>query len=353
MPRSVLALLAATLTLNGCAGPARGPCADGTPLGTICGFEEPEDSEWMSAAGVLLVTNMRNPAVKGDHGGFLAALVPGSRDVRRVWPTGKPTDAAPDPQVGDPGCPGPLAGPTFSPHGLTSAGNLVYVVAHSNAGAREAVEIFAVDGQGADATVMWKGCIPQEPNVVANDIAVASDGEVIISNYESEMSLWNTLRAGALGSQTGDVMGWRRGSGWRHLSGTAASMANGVAVSADGQQVFWAETGTGKVHRTPRAGGADTSVSIGGNPDNLSWTSRGTLLVATHTGGPKFLLCALGSLPCRSPWAVFEIDPKTMTATQRFAHDGSVVGAIASATEVDGKTYLGSVFDDRIGVLTP
>jgi hypothetical protein len=34
-----------------------------------------------------------------------------------------------------------------------------------------------------------------------------------------------------------------------------------------------------------------------------------------------------------------------------FAHDGSLLGAVASVAEVEGRLYLGAVFDDRIGVL--
>ena len=349
--RSLPALVLLGVVLAGCSDPPRGPCADGKPLGTICGFENPEDGEWVPDAGVLIASNMRNSP---GRGGFLSALTPGTHDVRRLWPLGTAADVAPDPAVGDPGCPGPLAANTFAPHGITARDRLLYVVAHSNAGGREAVEIFGIAGAGAQAVLAWKGCIPQEPKVIANDIAVAPDGEVIESNYESEVSLLNTVLAGGFGKKTGDVMAWRRGSGWRHLPGTAASMANGVAVSADGQQVFYAETGTGKVYRLPRDGsGPAVSTTIGGNPDNLSWTPRGTLLVPIHTGGVWFISCAIGRLPCRSSWELYEIVPTTLAATRRFAHDGSVVGAIASATEVDGRIYLGSVFDDRIGVLAP
>jgi len=344
-----LVLLGAALV--GCSNPPRDPCADGKPLGTICGFENPEDSEWVGDAGLLIASNMRNSP---GRGGFLSALAPGTHDVRRLWPLGAATDVAPDPAVGDPDCPGPLAASTFAPHGITARDGLLYVIAHSAAGGREAVEIFGISGAGAQTVVTWKGCIPQEPNVIANDVAVAPDGEVIESNYESEVSLLNTVLAGGFGKKTGDVMAWRRGSGWRHLPGTAASMANGVAVSADGQQVFYAETGTGKVYRLPRDGsGPPVSTTIGGNPDNLSWTPRGTLLAPTHTGGVWFITCAIGRLPCRSSWELYEIAPTTLAATKRFAHDGSLVGAVASATEVDGRIYLGSVFDDRIGVLVP
>jgi hypothetical protein len=75
------------------------------------------------------------------------------------------------------------------------------------------------------------------------------------------------------------------------------------------------------------------------------------LLIATHTGGAAFMLCRFGRLPCATSWEVWEMDPETLAMHKVIAHDGSIVGAIATALEVDGVLYLGSVFDDRIGVV--
>jgi hypothetical protein len=75
------------------------------------------------------------------------------------------------------------------------------------------------------------------------------------------------------------------------------------------------------------------------------------LLLATHTDGAAFMLCALGRSPCTTGWSVSEIDPDTLAVREVYRHDGSVVGAIATALEVDGVLYVGSVFDDRVGVV--
>ena len=92
-------------------------------------------------------------------------------------------------------------------------------------------------------------------------------------------------------------------------------------------------------------------MDIGGNPDNLTWTPRGTLLLATHTAGSRFMLCALGARPCTTGWAVYEVDPVTLAATLVVEHDGTDLGAVATALEADGVIYLGSVYDDRIGAI--
>jgi len=124
-----------------------------------------------------------------------------------------------------------------------------------------------------------------------------------------------------------------------------------VAVSPDGKFVFYAETGGGRVVRLGLADGGRAEAAIVGRPDNLSWTQSGKLLVATHRSGWKFIACARGQT-CRSEWSLFEIDPATMHAKELLAHDGDVVGAVASATETPQGVYLGAVFGDRVGVWT-
>ena len=111
-----------------------------------------------------------------------------------------------------------------------------------------------------------------------NDIAIASDGEMVVSNYQPDASITHTLEAALFGSLTGEVRAWNKEQGWRLIDGTSASMANGVAVSRNGKMLFYTETMTGLLYRVPRAQdhGA-VSVTIGGNPDNLTWTKRGTL----------------------------------------------------------------------------
>ena len=108
----------------------------------------------------------------------------------------------------------------------------------------------------------------------------------------------------------------------------------------------------GKLHR--RALG-DTRgaihIDIEGSPDNLSWTSRGTLLLATHIDGVGLMGCFFRSGACRSSWAVYEITPATMVATRVLSHTGDLIGAVATALEVEGTLLLSSVFDDRIGIL--
>src|SRR5512139_597774 len=293
--------LGCVLALVGCASPPpRGSCIPDPPPGTvgsICGFANPEDVEVLEAAGLLLISQMR----RGGNGGSLAVLpldAAQQRDAspRRLWPTGElGRDVSTSAPIGDPGCTQPPAAEAFAPHGITAAPadtpgvTRIAVVGH---GVREAVELFDLTGAGAQAVLAWRGCVPLPPHTVGNDVSVAADGEIIVSNYMPAMNGWKGLYytiKGGLGANTGDVMAWRRNQGWRHLPGTAAPSPNGVLIAPDQAHVFYAETGSGKVSRVPRAGAAagqvPQQVSVGGNPDNLAISPRGTILVATHTDG--------------------------------------------------------------------
>jgi hypothetical protein len=349
---SVLALALA----GGCGGPTRLPCSTRGPIGTICGFRNPEDLDYAKPAGVLLVSNMRFDRISTD-GGFISALDPSIGKPWTVWGREAGAPAAPEPALGEPACTEPPAADAFYPHGLavatTGGRTLVYVVAHAGKlGGREGVEIFELTGEGEAAKLTWKACIPAGPKVNGNDVAVAPDGEVFMSNYEPDPSLRHMFEASIFGTHTGEIRAWRHGEGWRALEGTAASLPNGVAISHDGAKIFYTETMTGLVYRIPRSleHGA-VSIDVGGNPDNLTWARGGKLLVSTHTGGPAFLLCSFGWLPCHTSWEVYEIDPTTMASSRVLQHDGSIIGAVATALEVDDELYLSSVFDDRIGVV--
>ena len=114
--------------------------------GTICGFRNPEDIEFVETAGLLLVSNMRFDGPVED-GGFLAALEVSSGTVTRLWPSPSGQLAAPEPTLGDPSCTTPPAADAFYPHGLTAVQTegrvLVYVVGHAgDLGGRNGIEIF-------------------------------------------------------------------------------------------------------------------------------------------------------------------------------------------------------------------
>ena len=343
-------------------GPPRPDCKPPTAageIGSICGFHSPEDLEYVRRAGLIVVSNLRLEGSLGEGGGFLAGFEPGEAPtVVRLWPAPSGAPAEPEPALGDPTCTTPPPADRFSPHGLTSTTTdedrvLLYVAAHASAGrSREAIEIFELRGRGHDTTAIWKACIPTAGAIQANDVVLTPDGTVVVSNYQPDGGIRHTFLAALFGIRSGNVMEWSHEAGWRVVPSTDAELANGVAVARRGETVLFAETMTGQIHRVPIAGGGGgIDIEIGGNPDNFTRTPRGTLLIATHTAGAAFMACRFGRKPCTTSWAVYELDPDTLATHKVLEHDGSAIGAVATALEVDGLLYFGSVFDDRAGVM--
>jgi hypothetical protein len=356
----MLALAGAALVaaLGACSSAPRGACnphpARGE-VGSICGFHDPEDVEALPSRGLLLVSQMAHES--GAAGSIAALVLDGGTEPRVLWPEtaaierrGARVDGWGEARCSD--APDPAR---FRPHGISAAelatGELALaVVAH---GEREAVELFALTGNGAAAKLAWRGCVPMPPNTSGNDVELAADGSFAVANYmptqQGASGIWYQI-AGGLGLDTGDLRVWTPASGFRTWPGSASPTPNGVTRARDGERVFAAQTGSGRVVAIDAAGRAK-SVEIGGHPDNLAWSPQGELLVASHASGFAFLRCAAASGPCRSPWTLHAIDPETLRARELLRHDGEAVGGVASAAQIGSRIYFGAVFGDRIGVV--
>jgi len=356
-------LLAAALAMACRGGEPRGPCQPEPPpgaLGSVCGFENPEDVAWVPTARLLMVSQMRHA---GDAtGGSLAALTlgPAGEPIaapRRLWP---PSDAAREALApsGHSTCTAPPEAARFSPHGLAAGapgpeGEIpVAVVGH---GVREAVELFALRGAGEAATLRWKGCVPLPGNSTGNDVWLGEDGGLWVTNYQPALGGLRGLYymiVGGLGLPTGEVLRWRSSS-WESVPGTRGANPNGLVLMPGGESLAVAFTGAGSVGLRPLGPGDGPArdTKVGGHPDNLTLSSRATLLVVVHSSGLASLRCRFGALPCASPGQLIEIDPATGVASERFSHDGSGIGGLASVAEVGDRLYFGAVYDDRIGLL--
>jgi hypothetical protein len=357
-------LLAAVLALACSRGEPRGPCDAEPPpgaLGSVCGFENPEDVEFVPAASLLLVSQMRHPGIAA--GGSLAALPLGSggepaAPPRRLWPPADPGAAGPTaagPIAGHPACTSPPDASGFAPHGIAVGapgpdGEIpVAAVGHQ---LREAIELFALRGAGESASLRWTGCVPMPAGATGNDVWLDEEGSVWVTNYQPAVGglrgLYYTI-AGGLGLSTGEVLRWSAES-WETIAGTRGANPNGLLLMPRIATLAIAFTGSGRIGLRPlRAEARD--VEVGGHPDNLALSARGTILVDVHSSGLAMLRCRFGALPCRSPWELVEIDPATGDASQRFRHDGSLVGGVSSVAEAGRRLYFGAVFDDRIGTL--
>lgn len=356
-------LATAALLLAACAGEPPGPC-DPSPapgeLGSICGFRNPEDVEAVASLGVLVVSQMRH---RGDpDGGSLASIdLSDSRPTpRRLWPAEglEPGAPAVPSQPFDPDCTRPPLS-DFAPHGIaarrSSDGTVTLaVVGH---GTREAVEFFELSGGDSGVGARWVGCIRLPADSVANDVIFGVDGAVLVSNYQPTLdglaAVYYAFVAG-LGGVTGGLLEKKPLEPWRELPATEASSPNGLLQSRDGKRVFFAQTGSHKIGAVSVAPGAERrDVPIDGFPDNLAWSTRGTILAITHTEGLALLPCIVGRRPCSTGWSLLELDPGSLRSERLLHHDGRKVGAVASVAEFDGRYYFGAIYGDRIGVWTP
>jgi hypothetical protein len=339
--RAALALAA----VFGCSDPPPRPCgAAPGGLATVCGLARPEDLAWVASKRTLLASEMGFEAPKRGGGVSVVELDSAEPTPRRLWPAPQaPRD--PGRLRGDPSCSAPPGPDGFSGHGLDAAapgaGATEVPIAVVGHGDREAVELFDLRGEGSSLELVWRGCVPLPAGTAGNDVAIGADGSLYVTNYLPTVHGLHALlalRRGARGEATGDVLAWTPEQGWRHLPGTEAALPNGIALARDGDTLFVAENASRRLMRLSlRTGERTPGGALSGHPDNLSWTERGTLLAALLLPEPP------------GGFEIAEVDPATLAAKQRFAHDGSAIHSVTSAVEVEGTLFLGSMADDRMG----
>lgn len=337
-----------------CAGEPRGDCNPNPQpgeLGTICGFANPEDVEVIATLGALVISEMRH-ATDGP-GGALAYLDLAAHPpvAHRLWPDASGSAPA-KPPARPSDCSEPPAASQFSPHGIAAravGGGRVELAVVSHA-PREAIEFFVLQREGGVLRASWRGCAPFPPDATGNDVAFGEGSTRYATRYQSSRSqpriAIDSVLAG-LGMDTGAVFRVEAGA-WETLPESGGASPNGVAVSRATGEVFFAQTGTGLV--TVLRDGTAVDIPIGGNPDNLANSESNQILAVTHTDGIAFLRCALGGLPCRTGWSLYEIEPETLAVRLLLVGDGDAVGAVTSVAQHRERYFFGAVFDDRIGL---
>ena len=288
MRLAVLALLAALLPA--CAPPAR-PACDATPepgaLGSICGFDHPEDLELVAGAGLVLASGLEPGA-----GLWAIAVEDLARPDPRPWRIW-PAERAP-PETGrrtrrprrarcrrSPGA--------FMAHGLTtrtdpaSGAATVAVVGH---GEREAIELFESAGRAVPppSLARLRSAPAGRHGQRRRDRAGWRDRRDEVHPVIEGIALrYQALRA-SVGFESGEVLAWRRDRGWRAVAGTRGAGPNGLVLSADGELIYFAENGRHRIVRVPRAGGSPEFAVVASNVDNVGWAD-GRLLAVVHKGG--------------------------------------------------------------------
>ena len=248
----------------GCAGEPAGPCNPTPPsgeLGTICGFQNPEDVEVVASLGALIVSEMSYSAARP---GSLSAIDLWAEPPTptRLWPDGafdrtasysaKTQDIAPRPRWLDADCTTPPSSEHFSPHGIGAydmgdGTALLAVVSHGSpeADTREAIEIFELRRTATEPLrARWLGCLRLPPRTIANDVILSAQGSVLTTRYRPSQSVvaavFYNVVAG-LGGNTGEVLEKLPGQAWVTVPNSQAASPNGLVQSAD--TVYLAQTG--------------------------------------------------------------------------------------------------------------
>lgn len=213
------------------------------------------------------------------------------------------------------------------------------------------------------------------PILYANDLDIASDGTIYFTDastrFGAEVS-GGTLKASVLDliehSNNGRVLKYDPVSGQTSLFANGMTFPNGVAIGPDGA-IFVVETGAYRVWRLSPDGSQRKVVlaNLPGFPDNINDAPDGTLWLGL-VSPRNDLMDKLDQSP-QIRRAVLRLPEKMKPAPTRYGFilrmrgDGTVVetlqdpaGAYAlttgAVTSPDGKVYVASLTERRLGVFT-
>jgi len=318
-------------------------CEPGADITPDCRFQNPEDLA--PVANGFLVSQMSKP----DSAGSLVYYNVDNAEIFTLFPSSavRPEGTA----WGDPACTHPDEA-QFAPHGIdldrrADGGLALYVVNH---GGRESIEMFDVsDGNGV-VTTRWRGCVVGPDGANFNDVVGLADGGFWTTQMFSEGGTWAMLKGIVFGSKSGWVYAWHPSGGWSKLPGTESAFPNGLEKAPDESAVYVNSYFADTVTKFDAATGENLGSADVESPDNVTWSSNGRLLVASHTDSFTELM-ACGSLTegsCGYAFEVVSVDPETMQILPVLAHRGAPMGAATVAAERDGWLYLGTFAGDRI-----
>ena len=307
----------------------------------ICAPVNPEDLLSIPATVLVLVSSME------DNGHL---YVSNTKDLSShiVFPTvnakrSHDKHAYPD-------CPGPLSLP-FRPHGLAmrqgeNGAHTLYVVGH---GAREAIEVFALEPSNTTATLTWIGCVVAPQGVSLNSVAPLPNGAFVTTNFNLE---------------GGEVWEWQLGSGWSKVPGSDMLGPNGIVASPDGKWLYiggWQDEALIRLSRNKETGNKQARgkqpfekqlVKVGFHIDNVRWGKDGSILVAGQKGIRENVGACLRQGQCEEvATGIAKIDVNAMQVVAKHelpSDDKFILGTVAIDVGNDiwvggiaGGTYIG------------
>ncbi len=321
-----------------------GNCQPYEGIESICGLDRPED--------IVAAPNGRDLIFSqfGTNGG-LAVLDTYNNSVHKLYP-GSDSMVASDELWGDPGCTTPSD--PMQAHGidLGKRGDGSWQLLAVNHGGRESVEFFELKaGEQDRPQLTWRGCVvmPDQGNI--NDVAALPEGGFLVTHMADKDSQMWQLFLSFFGVDSGFVYRWDRRSGFSIVAGTEGKMPNGILLSPDGESFYLNMYFGNELRKYDLASGELLARVEVEKPDNLSWSPRGKLLLASQHASLFELFKSLdqkGPEPSMLPFSIFEIDPETLEKRLLLRREGPPMGAGTVAVELNGYLYIGSYVGDRM-----
>lgn len=242
---------------------------------------------------------------------------------------------------------------SLQPHGIDIALNSkgvpeLYVVNH---GSRESIEVFEILLDGRRPALRWIGGVQLPGSTIGNDVAVLADGGFVVSttgDIEGKNSV--SMEQAYAGEDTGGVLEWSPGRGWSLLPGTQMCVANGVAVSKDGQWVYVSGTISRTVKKVSRGRAVVESQFVQTDilVDNLTWSPSGSLLVAGTFGVTmqEFMERHFNGNPrLPIPSRILSIDPIDLTTEVVVEYGPETFGAATTGVQLGDQIWVGAARD--------
>jgi len=317
----------------------------------------------VSAEDLVLIPGTKWVIASGFGGNVSLYLVDSEQKTwSNFYPAGEPRARQDMATYG--ACPGSPDPNNFVAHGLnirpgSEGRSTLYVVGH---GDREAIEVFDVDATGDMPVLTWAGCVMTPDGMQANSVASLDDGSLLAT---IPLHTGILINEAFVGKPTGAVYEWSPGdAGFTKIEGTEMPYANGIEVSADGQEFYVASSGLLKVLAFSNSNPTKllrSSRELTFIPDNLHMGNGGNLV----TGGLEMADPVCGDVPmslefdleefasCPRPFTVLAVDPRSMqdsvlASSPAHKHFSNITMALEVGTEL----WIGTFAGDRIAYRT-
>jgi hypothetical protein len=334
-------------------------CKAKGPLNYICNVAAPEDlallpgGKWMATSGMAVGSGLHLVNLK-------------TKTAERWMPT--PMAAATAPYQA---CPSPPVLDEFQAHGISVRDRgdghaTLYVVNHGGKvapnfitappGAREAIEVFDIDTNGAKPTLTWLGCVPTPIGLVANSVISMKDGTIfttVVLHPGMDFADYNTTWP------TGSVYRWRPGdAGFRHVWGSELTANNGIELSKDEKQLYVISKDGLNLFTNEFPAKFIQRISLEGAGDNVHWVDGkliiGGVKASTDPACAEALKAMSGLLgdKCIPGYFAAEVDVENLKAKTLATGPGLDYIGVASALVIGKTLWLGSFHADRIAYRT-